>query len=62
MTGYTESELKDAERVIASLLSKCERAQEGLKPGSAQESLMKNRISGLRVMLDLIQDPLAHTG
>ena len=56
MAEYSKQELMEAERVIASLLSKCERAQEGLRPGSAQESLMVNRVRGLRLALGLIRD------
>jgi len=58
MEAYTKAELEEAERVITSLLSKCERAREGLKAGSAQESLMENRIKGLRIALALMQAQL----
>jgi len=62
MADYLREELLEAERVIASLLSKCERAQEGLRPGSAQESLMVNRVAGLCVALELVRDAVLLLG
>lgn len=58
MKSYSQEELKEAERVLASLHSKCEKAREKLNVGSSQYGLLTNRIKGLAVALDLVEEKL----
>ena len=58
MEQFTRREVEEAERAIVSLLGKCERAGKKLAPGSAQHTLMENRIAALRVALFLIRERL----
>ena len=51
---YTDEELAEARRSIASTLSKCEKALEKLRPGSASNTLTARRIRAFRIALDLI--------
>ena len=58
MERFTRKEMEEAERAIASLLHKCERAAEKLAPGTSQHALMQNRITALRLSLVLIRENL----
>ncbi|MCL2588062.1 MAG: hypothetical protein FWD84_01495 [Oscillospiraceae bacterium] len=58
MNRFTPQEIEHAERAIASLLHKCERAEEKLTAGTSQHTLMKNRIAALRIALTLIREQL----
>ena len=51
---YTNEELAEARRSIASTLSKCEKVLEKLRPGSASHTLTARRIQAFRIALDLI--------
>ena len=53
--AFTQHELREAERAVASLLSKLEKTVEKLVPGTSQHTLAKNRIAALRVSQALIQ-------
>lgn len=55
---YSKEELGEALRAISSLLSKCEKVQPKLRPGSAQLTLLRNRIKALRVAEALIEQAL----
>lgn len=54
MEVFTKEDLNEALRVITSLLSKCEKAQEKFSPGTSQWTLLKNRIKALRISSSLI--------
>jgi len=54
MKTYTRQELDRALPPINSLLSKCQKAQEKLTPGTSQWSLLANRIHALQVAAELI--------
>lgn len=54
MDTYTREELVEAERSIASTLSKCEKAILKLRPGSGQHTLMARRITAFQIALDLM--------
>ena len=58
METVTRREVEEAERCIAALLHKCERAIEKLVPNTSQHRLMKNRIAALQVALTLIRERL----
>ena len=51
---YTQEELAEARRSIASTLSKCGKALEKLRPGSASHTLTARRIRAFRIALALI--------
>ena len=59
MEQFTQREVEEAERAIASLLSKCEKAFEKLTPGTSQHTLTKNRIAALRIALALIRERMS---
>ena len=59
---YTDEELAEARRSIASTLSKCEKALEKLRPGSASHTLTARRIRAFRIALDLIGRELGEEG
>ena len=58
MGYHTEEDLIEAQRVIQSLLSKCEKVLEKISQGTSQYTLLKNRIAALRVSLELITKAL----
>lgn len=58
MGTYSEQELLEAKRSIASTLSKCEKAILKLTPGKSQHTLTKRRIEAFRIALDLIDQAL----
>ena len=51
---YTKEELAEARRSIDSILRKCEKALEKLRPGSASHTLTARRIRAFHIALDLI--------
>ena len=51
---YTNEELAEARRSIASTLSKCEKAVEKLRPGSSAHTLTVRRIRAFQIALALI--------
>ena len=55
MRIYTEEELLEAKRSIASTLSNCEKVILKLQPGKSQHTLMARRIAAFRIALDLIE-------
>ena len=58
MGQYTKEELQEALRSIASTISKCEKVQPKLKPGTSQHTLLVRRIKALHIASDLIQKEL----
>ncbi|MDR2956674.1 MAG: hypothetical protein LBU61_00645 [Coriobacteriales bacterium] len=52
---YPVGELVAAQRVIDSLISKCEKVILKLKEGSSQYSLTRNRITALRIASSMIE-------
>ena len=58
MESSSKDDLYEARRSIASLISKCEKSYEKLKEGTAQYSLMQNRLKALRIALSLIDKDL----
>ncbi len=58
MGNYTKEELEEALRAVASLVSKCEKAQERLSQGTSQWTLLKNRVKALRISASLITKAL----
>lgn len=58
MNNYTKEELKEALRALSSLISKCEKAQEKLKPATSQHTLMRNRLAALRIASSLTSNEL----
>ncbi|MHC1786480.1 MAG: N-acetyltransferase family protein [Christensenellales bacterium] len=55
---YAKKELDEALKAISSIISKCEKVQPKLRPGSAQASLLKHRIKALRISGSLIRTAL----
>jgi len=55
MENYSEPELIQASIVITSLIHKCEKSLEKLTKKNAQQTLLINRIKGLKIALTLIQ-------
>ena len=54
----TKAELEQSLAAIASLLSKCEKAQLKLEAGTAQHTLMRNRVRALQISKALIEKEL----
>ena len=54
MDNFTQEELEEALRAIASTISKCEKVQPKLKPGTSQHTLLVRRIKALQVASALI--------
>lgn len=54
MENYTKKELEEALRAIVSTISKCEKVQPKLKPGTSQYTLLIRRIKALRIASSLI--------
>lgn len=49
MDRYTAEELKDALQIVASAISRCEKAQPKFAAGTAQHTLLKNRLKALYI-------------
>lgn len=58
MDGFSKDDLDKALRTLASLLNKCEKAQQGFAPGTSQATLLKNRIHALQIAIALINNAL----
>jgi hypothetical protein len=52
--NFTKEELEEALRAIVSTISKCEKVQPKLKPGTSQHTLLIRRIKALRIASSLI--------
>jgi hypothetical protein len=55
MEAYSKLELTQASIVINSLTHKCEKSLEKLTEKNSQQTLLINRIKGLKIALALIQ-------
>ncbi|MDD4296757.1 MAG: hypothetical protein PHC69_07340 [Ruminiclostridium sp.] len=55
MSDFTSFELREAHRALLSTLHKCEKIDTA-KLGKSQQTLLKRRISGLKVALTLIEN------
>ena len=55
MKQYTPTDLTEALRPIQSLISKCEKVEPKLRPGTSQSTLLKNRIRALKIATELIE-------
>jgi hypothetical protein len=60
MEKYSAQELSQASTVITSLVLKCEKSLEKLDGRSAQQTLLVNRIKGLKIALELIQREISN--
>jgi hypothetical protein len=49
MDAFTKEDLDEALRAIASTISKCEKVQPKLKPGTSQHTLLIRRIKALQI-------------
>jgi hypothetical protein len=61
MGDYTAEELQAARAPIASLLSKSEKAQQKLAPGTWQHAMLRDNIKALRIGLALLQGEASGT-
>ncbi len=57
---YSSGELRDARRPIASLISKSEKAQQKLTPGTWQHSMLRDNLKALRIASALMNDETYH--
>lgn len=54
MDNYTNAELENALRVVSSAISRCEKAWPKFAEGTAQHTLLKNRIKALTIAKSLL--------
>jgi hypothetical protein len=59
MGSFSQNDLSEARRSLASTMAKCEKVEPKLKPGSAQHTLLVQRIKAFRVALALVERELA---
>lgn len=55
---FTKEELEEALRAITSTISKCEKVEPKLKPGTSQYTLLVRRIKAFKVASSLITKAL----
>lgn len=55
---FTKEDLEEALRAIASTISKCEKVQPKLRPGTSQHTLLVRRIKALYIASALIKREL----
>ncbi|MCL2325495.1 MAG: hypothetical protein FWC40_03185 [Proteobacteria bacterium] len=58
MKAFTKEELEEALRAIESTISKCEKVQPKIKPGTSQCTLLMRRIKALNIASVLIRREL----
>jgi hypothetical protein len=58
MDNFTKEELGEALRSIASTISKCEKVQPKLPPGTSQHTLLVRRIKAFQIASVLIEKEL----
>ena len=58
MAEYTQAELEEARSALESLIRKCEKTREKLKPGSAQMTLLTRRMKAFRMAVAFISEAL----
>lgn len=54
MEQFTNEDLHEALRAIASMIGKCEKVREKQTLGASQQTLLKNRIRALQIASSLI--------
>jgi hypothetical protein len=59
--NYTTDDLKEALRPIASLISKSEKAQQKLAPGTWQHSMLRDNLKALQIALALMSKETDNT-
>ncbi len=62
MDGFTKTDREEALRAIASMMGRCEKAQEKFAQGTSQHTLQKNRRKALFVASSLIAAELSGGG
>src|SRR5512138_3734565 len=62
MDRYTTDELQDASRPIASLISKSEKAQQKLAPGTWQHTMLRDNLEALHIGSVLMNKETNDTG
>ena len=55
---FTKADLEEALRAISSTISKCEKVQPKLEPGTSQHTLLTRRIKALNIASALIKREL----
>lgn len=58
MEHLTRDELEEALQALTSLLGKCEKVLPKLRSGTAQRTLLENRIKALRIASSLVEQAL----
>ena len=58
MERFTNEELEEALRAIASTIGKCEKVRPKLKPGTSQHTLLERRLKALYIASALIEREL----
>lgn len=58
MAGYTKEELADALAPISSIISKCEKARQKLKAGTAHHTRLEKIIKAMKISASLIADEI----
>lgn len=61
MDNYTTGELQEARRPIASLLSKSEKAQQKLTPGTWQHTMLRDNLKALQIASVLLNEETLDT-
>ena len=61
MDNYTTDDLKEARRPIASLISKSEKAQQKLAPGTWQHTMLRNNLKALHIAFELMDKETDNT-
>lgn len=56
---FAKDDLEEALRAISSTISKCEKVQPKLRPGTSQHTLLVRRIKALQIAAALIERELA---
>ncbi len=58
MEQYTRDELLEALRAVASVIHKCEKAQEKFPEGNSHHTLLRNRLKAMYISKALIEEAL----
>lgn len=62
MIDYTAEELQEARRPLASLISKSEKAQQKLSPGTWQHTMLRDNLKALHIASALMDEESQDTG
>ena len=58
MEKFTQEELSEALRAVASVIHKCEKAQEKFPEGNTHHTLLRNRLKAMYISKALIEEAL----